>query len=106
MKNGKIILLCLVGVFFFLMLISMIENDTSIADKVLVDKDNTSTAEHHYYMKNQNGNIIVFNKDHTIFEYTDLIPEFLPEDVKSNLIHGIYFQNQKDLYEFLETSSS
>ena len=62
--------------------------------------------EYSYYIKTKSGNIVIFNKDHTIYEFTDLEPEYLPEEIVTELMHGIYFQDQEDLYEFLETYSS
>lgn len=107
MKMMKFIFLCvfvLGTAFFFLRLV---EKDNEIGEKNLVHSESAlSDHGHTYYMKMKNDNIIVYNKDHTVYEYTDLEPEFLPEDVKKNLVSGITFQNQEDLYEFLETYSS
>ena len=63
-------------------------------------------SDHSYYIKSKSGNVIVFNNDHTVYEFTDLDLEYLPDDVEKQLIQGIYFRNQEDLYEFLETYSS
>ena len=57
-------------------------------------------------MKSEGEHIIVYNKDHSVYEYTDLSPELLPETLADELIQGVYFRDQQDLYEFLETYSS
>ena len=59
-----------------------------------------------YYIKIKGDRIIIYNKDHSVYEYTDLEPEFLQEDITLELERGIHFRNQEELYEFLETYSS
>jgi len=89
MKRKKILFLCFFGLGAAVFFLSMKGKD-----------------DHSYFIKTENGNIVIYNKDNTVYEYTDLEPEFLPEEVTKELIQGIYFQDQEDLYEFLETYSS
>ena len=107
MKNRKRIFLCVFVILTVLFLFALVEKEEDVTGKTLVQSDTTMTdSQYHYYMKKLNGSVIVYNKDHTVYEYTDLIPEFLPEEVVQKLNLGIYFQNQEELYEFLETYSS
>ena len=107
MKTWKFIFMCVFIVFAALFFWRLVEEDMDIAGKTLVYSDEKIESDAHlYYMKNQGGNVIVYNKDHTVYEYTDLQPEFLPKDVAEELAQGVYFRNQEDLYDFLETYSS
>ena len=107
MKIWKIIFMCVFITFAAFFFWQLVEKDMDIAGKTLVHSDEKEEpASHLYYMKNQGGNIIVYNKDHTVYEYTDLQPEFLPLKVAEELNQGVYFRSQEDLYDFLETYSS
>ncbi len=106
MKKRRIAVYSCLVITFTLIFLNMVRNENRTTDTTSVRVDENTVTEHHYYMKNQNGTIIVFNKDHSVYEYTDLIPDFLPLEVKEQLLLGIHFQNQEELYEFLETYSS
>lgn len=107
MKKWKTVFLCLfiigAAVFFWY----LVERDREISVKTLVNSETVPVSNPYtYYMKTQGNSIIVYNKDHSVYEYTDLKLDFLPEEVIQALTSGIYFQNQEELYEFLETYSS
>ncbi len=107
MKKWNIILTCVTLVFIAGFFVRYMENRTDIERKLLVQSNEIpQSVEGSYYMKSQGSHIIVYNRDHTVYEYTDLQKEFLPENVVYELVNGIYFQDQEDLYEFLETYSS
>lgn len=75
--------------------------------KILHDSDTmVSMAGDSYYLKMQGEEIVIYENNDVIFEYTDLDPELLPADVLTEVKKGIPFQNQKELYEFLETYTS
>ena len=107
MEKWKIILMCVLISFAAVFFVGLVEEDREAERKTLVHSNPLPLSEESsYYMKSQGSSIIVYNKDHTVYEYTDLQKEFLPEHVVYELIQGIYFQDQEDLYEFLETYSS
>ena len=107
MKKWNIILTCAILVLAGGISLRYIETENVIERKVSVQSDEIPvTFNGSYYMKSQGSHIIVYNRDHTVYEYTDLQKEFLPENVVYELVNGIYFQDQEDLYEFLETYSS
>ena len=107
MKKTRIVILwifILGAIFFFF---TLVKKENSISKKILAGSDYVPvTGQAVYYMKKQDESIIVFNIDNSIYEYTDIEPEFLPEEVLDQLNQGITFYNQEELYEFLETYSS
>ena len=107
MKILRNIFICVfvTGALFFLWRIP--EQMTGAAEETQTDREEMPyVSEHSYYIKSKSGNVIVYNKDHTVYEFTDLDMEYLPDEVENQLIQGIYFRDQEDLYEFLETYSS
>lgn len=60
-----------------------------------------------YYAKSFNGTIVILNGDEkTVYEYTQIGIETLPEDMREQVLNGIYLENDEDLYSFLENYSS
>ena len=107
MKKWNIILTCVILFFAGGFVLRYIETEKGMERRLSVQSDEIpETFNGSYYMKSQGNHIIVYNRDHTVYEYTDLQKEFLPENVVYELVNGIYFQDQEDLYEFLETYSS
>lgn len=107
MKRGKRIGVCLFILCAILFFWYLVEKDERISEKTLVRSEiiPVSTGPS-YYMKLQGEQIIIFNRDHSVFEYTDLDPDFLPVEILKKLSQGMDFEDQEELYEFLETYSS
>ena len=42
----------------------------------------------------------------TVYEYTDVILDVLPEDIRAEIRQGKYLQNEEELYNFLENYTS
>ncbi len=60
-----------------------------------------------YYICLKAGQIVVYEADKkTIFEYTDIVYDGLPEDLQEEIAEGKYIADQKALYSFLENYSS
>lgn len=60
-----------------------------------------------YYAKSFNGYVVILNGDEkTVFEYTQIPINELPEDIRSSVMAGYYLDNETDLYNFLENYSS
>lgn len=60
-----------------------------------------------YYISIKNGYVIVYNADKsTIYEYTDIIYDGLPEELKEEIAEGKYIESTEELYGFLENYSS
>lgn len=60
-----------------------------------------------YYAKSFNGTVVILNGDEkTVFEYTQIGVETLPEEMQEQITAGIYLENDEALYGFLENYSS
>jgi len=59
-----------------------------------------------FYLDVQMGRVIVRNADDSLYAYTEIKFETLPEDLKREILHGFAIENLEKLYEFLETYSS
>lgn len=55
----------------------------------------------------ENGYVaIYYSEDGSLYDYTEISVNQLPEGVQKNLEDGIGFANEQELYEFLETYTS
>lgn len=69
--------------------------------------DGHALKEDCFYLKDVNGYVVVFLSDKkTAYEYTDILCEELPENIRQELANGKYIENQEELYGFLENYSS
>lgn len=90
-------------IFFFY----IVGKEKAVTPKAQVSqKTAASVVQYRYYIKMKDNHAIVYRTDHTVFEYTDLNQELLPESLKKELLAGKYFYNEEELYEFLETYTS
>lgn len=114
MKKSKIIFACIFILGAFCFFCYTVEKDKDISGKALVNSKTIAGADHImqsadsplYYMKFQKNQIVIYNQDHSVFEFTDLEKEYLPTSLIYEIENGKYFNNQQELYEFLETYTS
>ena len=60
-----------------------------------------------YYLIEEDGFLVVYASDRkTVYEYTDIAYDDLPENVRNEIRYGKYIRSQADLYGFLENYSS
>ena len=60
-----------------------------------------------FYLCLQDGRVTVLCDDRkTVFQYTEISASDLPESLQTELIIGMYVENEEVLYRFLETYSS
>lgn len=60
-----------------------------------------------YYAKSFNGTIVILNGDEkTVYEYTQIPINILPEELQEKVISGYYLETDEALYNFLENYSS
>lgn len=65
------------------------------------------SKEEVFYLKDLNGFIAVYKSDKkTIYEYTNIVVEDLPEDVRQEILDGKEIRTVEKLYGFLENYSS
>lgn len=60
-----------------------------------------------FYVVVKNGYVVVYNSDlKSVYDYTHIEAENLPEEDRIALSHGIYIDNIEDLYALLESYTS
>ena len=76
-------------------------NDTSVA------ADGQALKDDCYYLKELNWYVVVYLSDKkTVYEYTDISLEYLPENLQKEIQNGKYIETSESLYGFLENYSS
>lgn len=76
--------------------------------QVVLRKINTPAGtQYNYYLIEENGCVTVYYIDkRTVFEYTNIIVDMLPEDIQEQVKSGKYVKDEDALYDFLETYTS
>ena len=83
------------------------DSKTNIRNEMSVSTDGNVYDKECFYLYNLNGYIVVYENDHqTIYEYTNIVVDELPENLQKELKNGKYIPNQEELYGFLENYSS
>lgn len=60
-----------------------------------------------YGLKIKDGTLVIINnRTKEVFEYTDMKQEDLPEDILEMLRNKVVFEDQEEVYHFLESYSS
>lgn len=60
-----------------------------------------------FYLRVENNSIVVYCDDNaTVYMYTDIKAETLPEYIQTQVIMGMFMEDEAALYHFLETYSS
>lgn len=97
----------------FILLVALFVLAYRISYNRALDKHNSeqerqvSETELCYYIKEVDGYVTVFKSDQkTVYEYTTIRVEDLPEDVQEKLIDGIKITSLAEVYGFLENYSS
>ena len=72
-----------------------------------VAADGQALKEDCYYLKALNGYVVVYlNDKKTVYEYTDILLDGLPETLQKEIKNGKYVETSEELYGFLENYSS
>lgn len=76
-------------------------------DKISESEVENTETELCYYIKNTDGYVTVYESDgQTVYEYTSILVEELPEKIKTQLQTGIKVSTPSQVYGFLENYSS
>ena len=60
-----------------------------------------------FYAKSNNGMIVIMKGDEkTVYEYTQIPINLLPENIQKLVLEGYFLEDEKALYNFLENYSS
>ncbi len=81
----------------------------SFSGKEIVLQKNYSgnTLAMHFYMVSRDNKLVIYYEDmETVFLTTDISLENLPENVRREILSKKYFENEEELYNFLESYSS
>lgn len=83
------------------------DNDNEANDKKTSLQTSNEAKKASYCIKNDSGMLSVYNgsASEKYFD-TGVYFEELPEEVKNKVTNGLYFFNETDLYDFLESYSS
>lgn len=73
----------------------------------ILPADGTAEKNTGYYLAAQSGYVIVYLGDRqTIFQYTSILLDDLPDEIQSEIEEMKYMRSTKELYSFLENYSS
>lgn len=62
---------------------------------------------HEYILVEENGRVTIYRiEGRTLFEYTGIAADSLPETLQEEIAHGKRISGEKELYDFLENYSS
>ena len=82
------------------------ENENEIAAE---EPDTADVVEeiYEYVLVDHNNYVAVYQlPERTIYEYTDVIMDVLPEETREEIRKGKYLRNEEELYNFLENYTS
>ena len=67
----------------------------------------TAEETYEYVLVDHNNYVAVYQlPERTIYEYTDVIMDVLPEEIREEIRRGKYLRNEEELYNFLENNTS
>jgi hypothetical protein len=76
-------------------------------DPATIEADGQALKEDCYYLMEVNGYVVVYLSDKkTPYEYTDILYDDLPAELRDEIRNGKYVEDAKTLYGFLENYSS
>ena len=83
------------------------DSETNVKNEMSVSTDGKVSDKECFYLYDLNGYIVVYGNDHqTIYEYTNIVIDELPENLQKELKNGKYVGSKEELYGFLENYSS
>jgi len=84
-----------------------VPDKTEQNNEVSVSTDGEISEREYFYLYSSNGYLIVYEGDNkTVYEYTDIPIDSLPETIQLELKNGKVMESKEELYGFLENYSS
>lgn len=87
--------------------------DTNTQIEIVTEENTQSVTSsneyktYYFYAKDVDGYLFIYDvKSNTLYMETGIESSTLPEDIQAKLITGIYFENEEQLFSFLESYSS
>ena len=72
-----------------------------------VRKEEPQAEEYQFVLVNNNNYVAVYKlPENEIYEYTDVILDVLPEELREEIREGKYLKGEEELYNFLENYTS
>lgn len=86
---------------------SNIKDETTVKDEISISTDGNIANQDCFYLHISNGYVVIYRNDNkSIYEYTDICADELPEKLRQELKNGKYIESKEELYGFLENYSS
>lgn len=77
------------------------------AQENVISAQGEAKKEEIFYLAELNGYVVVYRNDkNTVYEYTDILVDELPGDLKEKIREGIRMEGTEKLYGFLENYTS
>ena len=95
--------------FSAMSMVKKLNSEDSLKEETteLIAADGQAVKEDCFYLMKLNEYVVVYKSDRkTIYEYTDILYEELPANLKEEIKNGKYMGNIEELYGFLENYSS
>lgn len=72
-----------------------------------LEEVNTAPEAYEYILVDHHNYVAVYRlPERTIYEYTDVIMDVLPEETRKEIRNGKYLKDEEELYNFLENYTS
>lgn len=85
--------------------VEVTEHESTEDDKSVTISQEYNT--YYFYAKDDEGRVSIYDmKSQTLYMETGIESNMLPESVQKELESGIYFKDEMELYDFLESYSS
>lgn len=68
--------------------------------------DNAIRKKYQFRLSYSGGYVVVVDPDGILFEYTDIERQLLPENIQNEINRGMYFDDLKEVYDYLESIAS
>lgn len=100
-----IFLLIILSVISYFIYIKQLEEQPEVTEQTRIHE--TKVDDSGYYIKEADGYVIVYKADQkTVFEYTTILIDELPEQIKEKVNKGMKVNSASQVYSFLENYSS
>ena len=77
------------------------------SEKVVVRKSYEPKEDKGFFLLNENHRVVVYNHSlEQVYMTTDIFVDELPEQIQQEILHMKYIENERELYNFLESYSS
>ena len=77
------------------------------SQEIAAEEGQTENETYEFVLRNYHNYVTIYTlPDDTLYEYTDVILDVLPEETREEIRQGKYLRNEEELYNFLENYTS